>query len=426
MGMSNIPPQKPEAVLVDHHDLDPVVQETRELLAKGMHSRFFGRYIPKSLGKGDISYAYAMACALSPQSVRLKLIDSIVADPVFQLTPREQIEHSKALKRHIWSLIRELAIRAAEKIEEKRFSSEDPDVSSAKRRKTTSGPRSSFTRRSGSEFKGLGFLDNDDDEDRSGGEVDDSVVNVEEKVDEEIRRLQASFGPNKASDIATSSSSESGSMFQASNTFRTDEVLDFWLNINCHYSYLACVARCVLGLPASAEGIERDFVASGSLITPKRANLLSHNVEMMLFVNINDSIVPWDDPENIPTWQMNQDLPGRLREGSETNFILTEMSSNENCYDGGTESDDEELLGLFDDNDLEGVSIEETVRDTERNTSSLRDTILRSKGEAAHKTHLDIKKLHISSKRCGIHTACKREPCKTLNSGEVNKKPDEH
>ncbi|KAI9908225.1 hypothetical protein PsorP6_004213 [Peronosclerospora sorghi] len=29
MGMSNRPPQEPEAVLVDHHDLDPVVQETR-------------------------------------------------------------------------------------------------------------------------------------------------------------------------------------------------------------------------------------------------------------------------------------------------------------------------------------------------------------------------------------------------------------
>ncbi|KAI9908744.1 hypothetical protein PsorP6_004600 [Peronosclerospora sorghi] len=43
MGMSNRPPQEPEAVLVDHHDLDPVVQETREVLAKAMHSRFFGR-----------------------------------------------------------------------------------------------------------------------------------------------------------------------------------------------------------------------------------------------------------------------------------------------------------------------------------------------------------------------------------------------
>ncbi|KAI9907009.1 hypothetical protein PsorP6_003313 [Peronosclerospora sorghi] len=229
MDMPNRPLQEPEAVLVDHHDLDPVVQETRELLVKGMHLRFFGRYSPKSLGKGD--------------SVRLKLIDRIVADLVFQLIPREQIEHRKALKRHIWSLIRELAIREAEKIEEKRSSSEDPDVSSAKRRKTTSGPRSSFTRRSDSEFKGLGFLDNDEDEDRSGGEVDDSIVNVEEKVDEEIRRFQASFGPKKASVTATSSSSEFGSMFQASKTFRTDEVLDFWLNINFHYSYLACVAR---------------------------------------------------------------------------------------------------------------------------------------------------------------------------------------
>ncbi|KAI9916215.1 hypothetical protein PsorP6_018253 [Peronosclerospora sorghi] len=172
---------------------------------------------PKNLSKGEISYAYEMACALSPQSVRLKFIDRIVADP--------------------------LAIRAAEKIEEKRYSSEARDISSAKRSKTTSGPRLSFTRRYDSEFKGLGFLDNDEDEDRSGGEVDDSVVNVEEKVDEEFRRFQASFGPKKASATATSSSSESGSMFQASKTFRTDEVLDFWLNINCHYSYLACVAR---------------------------------------------------------------------------------------------------------------------------------------------------------------------------------------
>ncbi|KAI9910273.1 hypothetical protein PsorP6_010742 [Peronosclerospora sorghi] len=37
MGMSNRQPQEPEAVLVDHHDLDAVVQETRELLAKRMH-----------------------------------------------------------------------------------------------------------------------------------------------------------------------------------------------------------------------------------------------------------------------------------------------------------------------------------------------------------------------------------------------------
>ncbi|KAI9916216.1 hypothetical protein PsorP6_018254 [Peronosclerospora sorghi] len=81
---------------------------------------------------------------------------------------------------------------------------------------------------------------------------------------------------------------------------------------------------------------------------------------MMLFVNINDSIVPWDDPENIPDWQMNQYLPGRLREGSETNVILTEMSSNENCYDGGTESDDEKPLGLFDDDDLDSLSLSTT------------------------------------------------------------------
>ncbi|KAI9909978.1 hypothetical protein PsorP6_010317 [Peronosclerospora sorghi] len=185
MGMSNRPPHEPEAVLVDHHDLDPVVQETRELLAKGMHSRFFCRYSPKSLGKGDISYAFEIACALSSQSVGLKFIDRIVADPVFQLTPHEQIEHSKALKRQILSLIRMLAIRAAEKIEEKK-------------------------------------------------------------------------------------------------------------------------SLCVLGLPESAAGIERDFRASGTLITPKRANLRPQNVEMLLFVNINDSIVPWNDPEKIPAGQMNQ------------------------------------------------------------------------------------------------------------------------
>lgn len=75
-------------------------------------------------------------------------------------------------------------------------------------------------------------------------------------------------------------------------------------------SFMLC--RCVLGLPASAAGIERDFGASGLLVTSKRANLLAENVEMMMFININEDIVPWEDSDIIPRDKIEEHLPRRF------------------------------------------------------------------------------------------------------------------
>ncbi|KAL7686218.1 hypothetical protein Plhal304r1_c027g0089381 [Plasmopara halstedii] len=59
------------------------------------------------------------------------------------------------------------------------------------------------------------------------------------------------------------------------------------------------IGRCIFGNPASAAGIERDFGIAGVLLNPRRTNLDTFVVEMILFLYINGEHIPWNDIPHI-------------------------------------------------------------------------------------------------------------------------------
>ena len=54
---------------------------------------------------------------------------------------------------------------------------------------------------------------------------------------------------------------------------------------------LAMVAKCVLGLPASAAAIKRSFGISGLLLSSRWSRLSSASVEMVILLDINSDII---------------------------------------------------------------------------------------------------------------------------------------
>ncbi|CEG41375.1 Ribonuclease H-like domain [Plasmopara halstedii] len=96
--------------------------------------------------------------------------------------------------------------------------------------------------------------------------------------------------------------------------FDPQDVLDgFCIKHQGRFPHLAAVARCIFGNSASAAGIERDFEIAGVLLNPRRTNLDTFVVEMILFLYINGEHIPWDDIPLIDSKKVQQTAGGRSK-----------------------------------------------------------------------------------------------------------------
>lgn len=88
--------------------------------------------------------------------------------------------------------------------------------------------------------------------------------------------------------------------------------LVFWKTHAGRFPYMARVARAVLGAPASAAVLERDFSAAGRMMTSSKSSTDTAWVEMILFLHGNKDLIPDEVPVLTPEQALDV-IPGRLR-----------------------------------------------------------------------------------------------------------------
>lgn len=92
-----------------------------------------------------------------------------------------------------------------------------------------------------------------------------------------------------------------------------EEVLLWWANHGCKkFRWLSHVARSVLGHPATAVAIERDFSMVGQMLSPRRSRLDAVYAEILMYLNVNLDHIPTYIPE-IRTKEAHHHLPTRLK-----------------------------------------------------------------------------------------------------------------
>lgn len=91
-----------------------------------------------------------------------------------------------------------------------------------------------------------------------------------------------------------------------------EEVCSFWRKHgNSVAPWIKHVAQAILGVPASAAVLERDFSVAGQVISRKRGSLDPANVEMLLFLRGAYDFVPKEIPE-LSSEEVQKAIPDRL------------------------------------------------------------------------------------------------------------------
>jgi hypothetical protein len=66
------------------------------------------------------------------------------------------------------------------------------------------------------------------------------------------------------------------------------DLLKWWKDHEKQFPLLSVIARKVLGIPATSACCERIFSKSGNVISSLRANISPQNVDMTIFIAVND------------------------------------------------------------------------------------------------------------------------------------------
>ena len=66
------------------------------------------------------------------------------------------------------------------------------------------------------------------------------------------------------------------------------DLLKWWKDHEKQFPLLSVVARKVLGIPATSACCERIFSKSGNVVSSLRANISPQNVDMTIFIAVND------------------------------------------------------------------------------------------------------------------------------------------
>ncbi|XP_077368113.1 E3 SUMO-protein ligase ZBED1-like [Festucalex cinctus] len=72
---------------------------------------------------------------------------------------------------------------------------------------------------------------------------------------------------------------------------KKDNPLLWWRRNATQYPTLAKLAKCFLGIPATLAPSERLFSATGNIVSPRRASLISEHVDMLTFLHCNHGLL---------------------------------------------------------------------------------------------------------------------------------------
>lgn len=106
---------------------------------------------------------------------------------------------------------------------------------------------------------------------------------------EAITDLDALFGPEDKCD--TTIPVEVQRYFADPPASRSDDPLQWWRKNESRFPHVAKLARTYLAIPATSTPSERVFSAAGNIVTKKRAALSAENVDALIFLNKNWSLL---------------------------------------------------------------------------------------------------------------------------------------
>ncbi|KAL7691048.1 putative HAT dimerization domain, ribonuclease H-like superfamily [Plasmopara halstedii] len=285
---------KEDAFFAEHHMLEETVCETRRLIEKAFKNRFFVRYDPE----------------LFPETSTKK--DKVKRPHSYPLRRKTRAKLFETVKKTVRDNIKAMVIRAATKLSAaggagfEVGNTQKDDLRRGRGTNTFAGiqnaggssssasnvraPRKSLASTSNL-FKCL-F-------DKRAFVVGNTSVgcSLETLVGEEIESF-VRFTPG---------------LLMPHDVEHQDVLDGFWIKHQGRFPRLAAVARYTFGNSALTAGIERDFGIAGVLLNPRRNNLDTFVVEMILFLNINGEHTPWDDIPLINSKDVQQTAGGRSK-----------------------------------------------------------------------------------------------------------------
>ncbi|CEG43602.1 Ribonuclease H-like domain [Plasmopara halstedii] len=256
---------KEDAFFAEHHMLEETVCETRRLIEKAFKNRFFVRYDPELFPETSTKKDKPLR-----RKTRAKLFETV--------------------KKTVRDNIKAMVIRAATKLSAAGGAGFENAGGSSSSASNVRAPRKSLASTSNL-FKCL-F-------DKRAFVVGNTSVgcSLETLVGEEIESF-VRFTPG---------------LLMPHDVEHQDVLDGFWIKHQGRFPRLAAVARYTFGNSALTAGIERDFGIAGVLLNPRRNNLDTFVVEMILFLNINGEHTPWDDIPLINSKDVQQTAGGRSK-----------------------------------------------------------------------------------------------------------------
>lgn len=281
----------PKAEQRPHGELTAMAQKTRCLLRDAVERRFFEpRYDPNSSSSSDYVFDQQMMC--HPATAHLDYLDIVATDAA----------HAAFLKDLIREKFIALAVECAKQAMKdvaKRIPEGDPPA--AKKSKTEEGgdskngesPPSLFahagTKRNvarANAFADLGLF-------KKPNAGVPTPPTAEEKAREELAEMIATPDVTLAN-------------------IPLEDILIYWQKTGARrFPHLARAAQVLLGAPASAAVVERDFSAAGRLITVSRGSTDAVMLEMIMFLHGNVDLIPLTVPP-IPASDIRGEIPERL------------------------------------------------------------------------------------------------------------------